>query len=174
MESAVMPGIGGVGGDAGGIEGVGGDAESPDAVERGDDDGGGGDVQSLVDGIKSLGSRAGVVAAVVEFFRPRRGRMRGAVNDGETAPTTPPTAFKPDLDLVWKAARVIGNRQAATEYRKKVKEVQVAEKPDDGDESAGDDDESSESGDEEELTVSVFGSFVPDTSPCSLVWTAAH
>lgn len=148
VEGVGDDGVGVGGGDVEGVDGISGDA----TVERGDDDGGG--VQSLVDRIKILGSRASVVAAVVEFFRPRRGRARGAVNDGETAPTPPPTAFTPDLDLVGKAGRVIGTRQAAIEYRRKVEEVQVAEKPDDGDESEDDDGESSESGDEEELACS--------------------
>ena len=161
VEGVGDDGVGVGGGDVEGVDGVSGDA----TVERGD-------VQSLVDRIKILGSRASVVAAVVEFFRPRRGRMRGAVNDGETAPTPPPTAFKPDLDLVWKAGRVIGTRQAATEYRKKVKEVQVAEKPYDGDESEDDDGEPSESGDDEELAVSVSGFLCLRQTPARLFRSA--
>lgn len=136
------------GGDVEDVDGISGDA----TVEIGDGDGGG--VLSLIDRIKSFGSRASVVEAVVEFFRPRRGRSRGAVNDGETASTPPPIAFTPDLDVVMQAGWVIGNRSAANEYRKKFEEMQPAEKPDNGDESEDDDGESSESGDEEELVCS--------------------
>eukprot|EP00903_Cladosiphon_okamuranus_P016324 g15054.t1 len=122
-------------------------------AERGDDDGGG--VQSLVDRINTLGSCSSVVEAVVKFFRPRRGRMRGEVSSVENAPLSPPAAFKPDLDLVWRAGTVIGTRQAATEYRKEVKEMQVAEKTDDGDESGDDDGEESGSDDGERLEEAV-------------------
>ena len=142
-EGAVDAVVAPEGGGGEGADGVG-SLQGVDAVERGDNDGGG--VRSLVGMVKCLTSRASVVEAIVEFFRPNRGRNRSVRTDGEKTPTPPPTAFKPDLDLVWEAGLIIGDRQKGNEYRKKVKDLQVGEPPkrkessgDDGDDSDSDD-----------------------------------
>lgn len=115
----------------------------------------------LVETLTSLVSRERVIAAVVNFFRPIRGRMR-TVGSDPAADATPLTDFEYDPALVLRAAHVIGNRGTGNEYRQEVKDTQVAETPGDGRRGSGESDSGesgsgeSESGDDGKLAVSVF------------------
>lgn len=127
--AAEVDDAGGVGGDGPG-NGVApdvGDAEGP-GYAGARDDSGSGDTKSLaasiVNGLKYLRTKSDVISVLGDFYRGRRNPRRTPTRADDLP------GFEYDADIVWRAAEVIGHRQAHAKNDKEVEDLQVPQNPD--------------------------------------------